>query len=363
MVNLVGPVFEQVTRSLIFYQQTNSMHRRKFLQQTALVALATPFAHWAPAPKNGQFMTVNGPLNTAGLGYILPHEHILVDFVGADKVSVDRYDREAVAAVMLPLLIDAKKAGCTAFFDCTPQYLGRDVQLLQRLSQSVGLPIITNTGLYSARNNMFIPPYAFEQSAEQLAAAWIREFEEGIEGSGIKPGFIKISVDAHPLTEMNKKIVRAAALTHKATGLTIASHTGSGQAALEQLELVQAEGVAAAAFIWVHAQNEKTRSYFTEAAKKGAWISFDGLGWQPADEYVAHIKMMQQQKLMHQILISHDAGWYEVGKEGGGKQQPFTVLFQQLIPKLKTAGFTEKQLQQLFHHNPVAAFSVNKRLA
>lgn len=338
------------------------MHRRKFLKQTAILGLAAPFVRCTPTPKRGQFITVNGPLHTDRLGYILPHEHVLVDFIGAEKVSPDRYNREAVAALMLPLLTDAKSAGCTAFFDCTPQYLGRDVQLLKQLSQTVGLPIITNTGLYSARNNLFIPAYAMEQSAEQLAASWIREFEEGIEGTGIRPGFIKISVDSDPLTEINKKIVRAAAITHKATGLTIASHTGSGRAALEQLDVIQSEGVSAEAFVWVHAQDEKNTSFYSEAAQRGAWISFDGLGWKPAENYVDYIKMMQQEERMHQMLISHDAGWYEVGKEGGGTPQPYTALFLQLIPKLKAAGFTEKQIQQLFHHNPVAAFTVRKRL-
>jgi phosphotriesterase-related protein len=338
------------------------MHRRKFIQQTAVLGLLHPFAKWAPGSKEGQFITVTGPIAASSLGFILPHEHVLVDFIGADKVNPDRYNRQEVAAIMLPLLIEAKKAGCTAFFDCTPQYLGRDVLLLQQLSRSAGLPIITNTGLYSARNNLYIPAAARTQTAAQMAAEWIREFEQGIEGTAIRPGFIKISVDKEPLTEVNKKVVLAAALTHKATGLTIASHTGSGAAALEQLDILKVAGVDASAFVWVHAQNEKESKYYLTFAKTGGWVSFDGLGWQPVEDYVAYIKLMQQHKLMQQVLISHDAGWYNVGEEKGGKQQPFTALFLQLIPQLKAAGFTDKTLMQLFHHNPAAAFSVRKRL-
>jgi hypothetical protein len=40
----------------------------------------------------GKIVTVRGPILPDKLGFTLPHEHILVDFIGADKVSPDRYD-------------------------------------------------------------------------------------------------------------------------------------------------------------------------------------------------------------------------------------------------------------------------------
>jgi len=45
-----------------------------------------------PASAEGQVMTVVRPRLPAQFGSALPHEHVLVDFVGADKVSRDRYD-------------------------------------------------------------------------------------------------------------------------------------------------------------------------------------------------------------------------------------------------------------------------------
>src|SRR5690606_59891 len=37
--------------------------------------------------------TVKGRIRADELGLTLPHEHVLVDFIGADRVSPDRYAR------------------------------------------------------------------------------------------------------------------------------------------------------------------------------------------------------------------------------------------------------------------------------
>ncbi len=60
-------------------------------------------------------------------------------------------------------------------------------------------------------------------------------------GSNIRPGFIKISVDgaSSGISELHKKLARAAGLTHLKTGLTIYSHTGPGVAAFEQIEMLK----------------------------------------------------------------------------------------------------------------------------
>ena len=147
--------------------------------------------------------------------------------------------------------------GVRTFFDCTPAYVGRNPRLLKKIAKKTGINIVSNTGYYGAHSNKFLPVFASTESAEQLAARWIREWEHGMQGTRIKPGFIKIGVDMGGLSEMHRKLVRAACFTHAETGLTIAAHTGSAEGAFEQLEVLQEEGVVPSAFIWVHAQAEK----------------------------------------------------------------------------------------------------------
>jgi phosphotriesterase-related protein len=303
-----------------------------------------------PAPRAIQ--TVLGPVSPETLGPTLMHEHLLVDFAGAAMVSPDRYNRDEVFTRVLPYLEQARAEGLHTLVDCTPAWLGRDPELLRRLSQASGVAILTNTGYYGAADDKFVPAQARAESAEQVAAHWIAEATQGIEQTGIKPGFMKIGVDAGPLSDIDGKLVRAAALTHHQTGLRIHSHTGDGVAAFAQLELLQSLGVPAGAFVWVHAQNEKDRERHVSAARRGAWVEFDGIGDASLDEHAALVLHMRAQGLLGRVLVSHDAGWYHVGEANGGIFRPFTTIFERFLPMLRKAGLSAAEKRQLMVDNP-----------
>jgi predicted metal-dependent phosphotriesterase family hydrolase len=306
-------------------------------------------------------MTVTGLLDATQLGLTLMHEHVLVDFIGADKVTRARYDAAEVFKTALPHLKRVRALGCRTFVDCTPNWLGRDAALLQRLSRASGLRILTNTGYYGARNHQFLPAHVATETPEQLAARWVKEFTHGIGGTTIKPGFIKIGVDAGPLSTLNTKIVTAAALTHLQTGLTIGAHTGDGLAALEELTLLERRGVSPRAFIWIHAHNEKNTQLHLEAARRGCWIEFDGLHPRSLERHLALVQGMREANLLHRVLLSQDAGWYHVGEAGGGEYRGYDFLLTEVVPALKAAGFTAAQLKQLLVSNPQQALTIRVR--
>ena len=212
--------------------------------------------------------------------------------------------------------------------------------------------ILTNTGYYGAAKDRHLPAHAFTEPADALAARWIAEYERGIDGTSIKPAFMKIGVDDAPLSEIDAKLVRAAAITRQATGLPIASHTGSGAAALQQLDILDGAGVAPGAFIWVHAQSEKDEMFHARAAKRGAWVEFDGISEQSVARHVALVRAMQAQGLLGHVLVSHDAGWYRVGEPDGGAFRDFTTLFRAFLLGLEAAGFTKADVDQLLVANP-----------
>lgn len=300
--------------------------------------------------------TVTGPISVDSLGLTLIHEHMLVDFIGADSISTDRWNRDSVVAKVLPFLLEVKKHGVRTILDCTPSYLAKDPLLLKTLSEKSGIQILTNTGFYGAVGGKYLPDFVQTETAEQLAKRWIDEFENGIEGTGIKPGFIKISVnEADTLSEIDQKLVRAAAITHLNTGLTIASHTGTWKTAAQEVRILQEMGVEPSEFVWVHAQAEEDFNNYRKAAEMGVWISLDGIGW-AIDPYVDRLVFAKENGILRNILISHDAGWFDPVKPGGGDFQPFTNIFEKLIPILNERGFSEKDWNLLLNKNPKLAF-------
>ena len=170
---------------------------------------------------------------------ILTHEHVLVDFIGADAIRPGRYDPDEVFRLALPKLKELRALGCRRLLECTPNFLGRDPRLLRRLAKAANLEIWTNTGLYGAAEFKFLPAYARTETASQLAQRWIAEARNGVDGERVR--FIKTGVNRGPLHPLDRKLVHAAIETAKATGLTMAVHTGDGRAALSAL-LVPAEG-------------------------------------------------------------------------------------------------------------------------
>ena len=276
---------------------------------------------------------------------ILVHEHVLVNFARA------KYDADAVFTLVKPKLDAVVKLGCKRFQDCTPNFLGRDPKLLMRLADACGIEIWTNTGLYAARNHEYLPAYAKEETAEQLARRWVVEAQKGVDG--VKPRFIKIGVNRGPLPELDKKIVRAAALCSRETGLTIASHTGNGIAATEQLEIVLKEKAVPAKFVWVHADGEKDHAFHKKIAEGGAWVEFDHIG--PAQQgnnwHVECVRFMEKNNLLGRTLISQDAGYYKPGEPNGGTFKDYTHLYTKFAPQL-----TLTNQKTLLWENPRAAF-------
>ncbi|MBV6442947.1 MAG: Phosphotriesterase homology protein [Saprospiraceae bacterium] len=314
-------------------------------------------------------MTVSGIVPADQMGKALIHEHVFLDWTGADSIRPELWDNAAAFLVTLPKLREMKAFGVETFFECTPNYLGRNPALLRRLADSTGLRIVTNTGYYGAVRNKYLPAHAFTETPEQLAGRWVREYEKGLNDSGIRPGFIKIGVDGDSvLSPLHRKLVQAAALTHLRTGLTIVAHTGPDAPAVQEANILESMGVRLDAWVWTHAQGG-TSAQHVALARRGAWISLDGLGWVAPEngdssglkKYVQQIVYLKDQGLLHRTLISHDAGWYTHGQPGGGRFQPYTNIFTMLIPALKKQGFTTRDIEQLLVKNPQEAFTIRVR--
>lgn len=301
--------------------------------------------------------TVLSRIKPSQLGMTLIHEHIIVDFIGADKFDKNRYDPDEVFEVMLPYLKELKSLGVTGFAECTPMFLARDAELFERLAKATDMHILTNTGLYK---EPYLPKYAFEKTADELAEIWIDEFKNGIEGTAIKPGFIKIAVNPGNLIPIQQKIVLAAAKTCLATGMTIASHTVSGIAALEQLDILEKEKVPLNKFIFVHAGGENNQNLHFQVAQRGAWVEYDNVSRGTSAQNLQLIKAMLEKGYENKLLISHDAGWYNVGQPRGGNINGFTYIPKDFVPLMKQSGIDQNIIDKLLITNPALALAIPK---
>jgi phosphotriesterase-related protein len=325
-----------------------------------LVVWACGVLHVNGEGLDGSIMTVRGSIDASGLGKTLSHEHVLVDFVGAEEVGYHRWDKEDVVSAVLPYLLEIRKLGYQSLFECTPAFLGRDPVLLKRLSELSEVQLVTNTGYYGARANKYIPKDIQTWSADRLSRKWIQEFRKGIEKTGVRPGFIKTSVDkGEELSAFHEKLIRAACRTHLATGMTIASHTGASPVVWKIVEVLKEEGVAPEAFIWVHATRDTSENQI-RGARMGLWVSIDNLRANAnlLRANVERLVALKEAGLLGRVLISQDAGWYRPGEVGGGDFAPYTYVEQSLVPSLRKEGFEQSDIDRLLIDNPARAYAL-----
>jgi phosphotriesterase-related protein len=306
--------------------------------------------------------TVLGSVDVDTLGTFLPHEHLFTDLRGPLATGYAQSDPQDVAAALRPNLQAIEALGVTAFVECSTLGVGRNVAVLRHLASITPIHIIAPTGVYK---DGFIPPDLLDLSAEALAELWVRDLTEGMDGTDSKAGFIKIGLVDDGPTEREIRNIRAAALASRQAGAVVASHTIGGAAAQRELDALDAAGHDLTRFIWVHAHTERDLAVHIAAAKRGAWLEFDAIGaadWHPQDVLLEQVLAVIDAGYVDQVLLSHDAGWYQPGNPGGlpGENgfRGYTALFTDFIPALKARGVTDDLIRRMTVTNPARAFAL-----
>ena len=302
-------------------------------------------------------ITTLGPRTQDQLGLILPHEHIFVDLGPIEAESYRRAKAEDVIALMAPEIEKIKAQGVTALVECTPASVGRRADIDRAVSEATNLPVVVPTGIY---HEPWVPQWAHAADEDEIRDWMLGELTGEIEESGVQAAWIKLSASDDGMTPTEEKILRAAAQAGRATGAVIGSHTIRGKVALHQLEVLEAAGYSASRFIWIHTQVEPDFALHLAAARRGAWIEYDFIGNQDAyndDFFIERIHRLLDAGFGAQLLLSHDRGWFDPSKPGGGIPKPYTYLVEHFLPKLAASGVDEAAIHQLTHTNPWRAFA------
>lgn len=310
-------------------------------------------------------ITVRGKVPVSELNSALPHEHVMTNFIGAAQEKIPVQVNKDHIKQLLPYYEHLKKEGINFIFECTPAYIGRDVKFLKELSIATGIHFVTNTGFYAAVDKKYLPEIFYKSDANAISKIWIDEFEYGIQGTGIRPGFIKIGFGKGPIDSIEQKLLHAAILTSKKTGLVIAAHTGDYASSLSQYNLIIKENLDPSKLIWVHSQNASNEERKT-LAEKGFWISLDGVSENHINDYAEFILYMKNNNLLHRLLISHDDGWRVLSNGSYDRIEPFkngntnqySTISQKLVPLLIQKGMSKMDIDQLMKINPTACFGI-----
>jgi phosphotriesterase-related protein len=298
--------------------------------------------------------TTLGPKRADELGMILPHEHIFVDLRTPDQPGYAEAEAADVVRLMAPEVEAARARGITAIVECSTGGVGRRADFDLAVSRATGMPIVVPTGNY---REPWIPEWVKSASEAELEAFMQREMTEGMDGTPMLAAWIKLSAGDDGITRLQERILRAAARAAQRTGAVIGSHTIKGRVVLQQLDIIEAEGYRADRFISIHTQAEPDFGLNLAVAERGAWIEYDNIGWTKDAPLADRIARVLEAGKAAQLLLSHDAGWYDPAKPGGGTPKPFTHLSDVMLPLLRARGVTDETIRQLMVRNPFEAYA------
>ena len=302
-----------------------------------------------------ELLTTLGPKTADEMRVILPHEHVFVDLRTWDKPGYAVAEAADVIALMGPEIERIKSLGFTALVECSTVGVGRRADIDRAVSEATNFPIVVPTGIY---REPWVPPFAHEASEDALADWMIGELEEGIEQSGVRAGWIKLSAGDDGITDTEAKILRAAARAGAETNAVIGSHTIKGRVVKDQLAIIEDAGYSTNRFISIHTQAEPDFALHLEIARRGAWIEYDGIGgWGEDETYLENINRILDAGLGDQLLLSHDRGWFDPAQPGGGTPKPYTYLSEVFLPKLVASGVDATTIDKLTQDNPFRAFA------
>jgi predicted metal-dependent phosphotriesterase family hydrolase len=300
--------------------------------------------------------TVCGDIDPAQLGACYPHEHVLC-VPPPDVTDRDlEMDSELVAVQELTWF---KQAGGRALVDMTPADYGRNAPGMKRVSAATGIHLIATTGLHKEK---FSGRIVKDKSIDELAVRFARDVTEGVDGTDIKAGVIKAASSLNAITAKEKKVFRAAARAHHATGAVISTHTEVGTMGLEQIQLLISEGVEPERIIIGHVDRKLEWDYHLTLWKTGVTLSYDQISkekYAPDSQRVEFILRAVKEGFGKQIVLGGDLArksyWPSYGTGGG---PGLTYILWRFVPWLRSEGLSEGAIQDLIVRNPARVLSI-----
>ncbi|MEV1048234.1 phosphotriesterase [Streptomyces sp. NPDC049916] len=297
--------------------------------------------------------TVTGELAAGAVrGPVLPHEHLVLDLDRAgDGAAVLNPERHGTS-VIGELNGLRERFGLSLVVELTCRGMGRDVRALARVSRETGVPVVAATGWYY---EPFHTPDVESADVDQLTALLVREIEEGVGTTGVRPGVLgEIGSHGDVPTPCETKVLRAAGRAAIATGLSLATHAQLGRGGLAQLDLLTGEGLPAGRICVGHQDLLADPGVHRELAERGAYVAFDTVGKDSYQSDATRLRLLSalvEAGHGDRALLSCDISRHGYLRGEGG--QGYGHLFEEFLPAFRAAGADEGLIDLLTRRNPL----------
>lgn len=296
--------------------------------------------------------TVAGPLPVSSVrGPVLAHEHLVLDIdrTGNRAAVLDTGHLPAVSAELADLRAEF---GLGLVIELTCRGMGRDPRALARIAEESGVAVVAATGWYY---EPFHPREIGTAPVEELTATLVREIDDGIGSTGVRPGVIgEIGSHGENPTDPERRVLVAAAHAALATGLSVATHAQLGRGGLAQLDLLTGAGLEPHRISIGHQDLMDDPAAHTGIAASGAYVAFDTVGkenYQRDEVRLRLLLALLEAGHADRALLSCDISRHGYLESEGG--QGYGHLFRTFLPQVRAAGVDEDLIDLMTRRNPL----------
>lgn len=310
--------------------------------------------------------TFRGPVDPDELGVVLIHEHI---FVRNRELEVNLPDsewepREAVEAAVRGLT-ELAGLGVRTVVDLTVPGLGRDVGLVAEVAARAPVNLVASTGWYTP--NVLPTYFQFHgpgrpiDRADPLLELFVRDIADGIAGSSVRAGMLKVMTDADGITPDVARVMTAAAAAHRETGVPITTHSHpASRNGLAQQAFLRERGVPAERIIIGHSGDSEDLDYLRELMDHGSTIGLDRFGMEHVladDRRLQNLLALLDLGYADRMVLSHDAAFYShvtppSWRARSAPRWRMDTIPRSILPALRDAGVSDATIEQMLVHNP-----------
>jgi phosphotriesterase-related protein len=315
-------------------------------------------------------MSVAGPLNAQDLGRTLVHEHIVISMPGERLDPNFAPDRREIRAMATERLRELKDHGVSTLVDPCPIELGRDPELYAEVSASSGIQIIFATGFYYEGTGL--PAYWRAREPEEIADFYLKEINDGVGHTGLRPGVIKAATGLE-VTPAEHRCLAGAAIAQKKAGVAIITHTENSRHGDTQQDIFAANGADLSRVLIGHQDEQTSPDPIRKLAKRGTFVGIDRIGLLLAsDETRAdHVATLVKEGLARNVCLSQDCVcaltaprmpfWMppemrptqtNPQKAWDAMSKPYTYILTHFVPMLKERGVTDDDIDVMLRANP-----------
>ena len=228
-------------------------------------------------------MTATGPVPADEIGITLVHEHVTIGMAGQELDPQAPPDRREIVAMAVDKLQELRAHGVATLVDPCPVELGRDPELYAEVSQKSGVRIVFATGFYYEASG--IPQYWRARDSREIADFYLHELENGVGGTGLRPGVIKAATGVD-VTAHERKTLTAAAVAQREAGCAIITHTEHSRHGDVQQQIFTEHGADLSRVLIGHQDEQADWQAIAALAANGSFVGLDRIGyeWLAPDE-------------------------------------------------------------------------------